>query len=264
MTQARARARQKKASRRLPVWLAPVSAGVLVLAGLTWLAVHWVPQLEGPAFDTLVIKGERRQLTAEALRERVRPALAPGYFAADLKNLRDDLESEPWVASVSVRRQWPSTLEMTVHEQVPVAVWNRAGFLNAEAEFFVPRQIHQQPGFLPELNGPEGSEAEVLTAWRTMRRELVPQELEIAALTLSPRRAWTVNLEAGPEVHLGRRDHDARFRRFVEMALPALQATGRLDFSALDYIDMRYTNGFSVALGDTQAGAGESEDQGNG
>lgn len=263
MTQARAR--QKNAPRRsLPGWLAPVSAGFVLVLAVVWLALYWVPQLEGPAFETLVIKGERRQLSPEALRNRVRPALAPGYFGADLKALRDELEDEPWVRSVSVRRQWPSTLELVVHEQVPVAVWNRSGFLNAEAEFFVPREIREQPGFLPELNGPDGTEAEMLDAWRNMRRDLAVQELEIEALALSSRRAWTVTLEAGPAVHLGRREHESRFRRFVQVALPALQQTGRLDFAALEYIDMRYTNGFSVALGDTRPGTGESEDQGNG
>ncbi|MDQ2069503.1 cell division protein FtsQ/DivIB [Natronospira bacteriovora] len=258
-----ARRRQSERQWQPPAWLLPVSGGLVLVAVITASALHWLPRLEGPAFETLVIKGERRQLTAEALRDRVRPALLPGYFAADLGALRESLEAEPWVASVSVRRQWPSTLELTVHEQVPVAVWNRSGFLNEAGEFFVPREIHRQPGFLPELSGPEGSEAEVLSAWRDMRRTLAVQELEIAELSLSDRRAWTVTLEAGPVVNLGRSDHEARFRRFVQIALPALQQARQLDFAALEYIDMRYTNGFSVARA-SEGRASDREDRGNG
>ncbi|MEA5444836.1 cell division protein FtsQ/DivIB [Gammaproteobacteria bacterium AB-CW1] len=260
MSQARRRKTTQAPARELPSWLLPGSvvalmAGVLIAAG--W---HWLPRVEGPAFETLVIKGERHQLSAEVLRDRVRPILDDGYFGADLAELRRELEAEPWVAAVSVRRQWPSTLALTVHEQVPAAVWNREGFLNEDGEFFVPREIHQEPGFLPELSGPEGSEAEVLEAWQAMQAELAPHGESAVALRLSERRAWTLELASGPELRLGRADRERRFERFAQVALPALARTERVAMASLDYIDMRYTNGFSVA----PSGGDTTEDQGNG
>lgn len=258
MTQARPR--QEEPTGRARVWMLWLLAAVLLLAGVIWVTAVWLPRLEGPAFETLVIKGERRQLSAEELRERVRPALKPGYFGADLGALRDELEAEPWVAAVSVRRQWPSTLELTVHEQQAVAVWNRSGFLNEQAEFFVPTRINRDLGALPELSGPPGSEEDVLAVYREIQATLDGLELEASGLALSERRAWTLELKNGPSLRLGRQDREARFQRFATVALPALERSERVDFDKLAYIDMRYTNGFSVA----PSGAGETEDQGNG
>lgn len=259
MTQARRR--QDKAPDRRRLGRLAVVAGLV--AGVTlvaWAGQQWLSELEGPAFETLVLKGERRQLTAEALRERVRPALEPGYFGADLGALRESLEAEPWVASVSVRRRWPSTLELTVREQEPVAVWNRSGFLNPQAEFFVPREIHEEPGPLPELSGPDGTEAEVLAAWRDMQAALDEAGLTAEAVHLSDRRAWTLEIGNGPRVQLGRHDREGRFERLANVALPALARSERVALDGLATIDMRYTNGFSVA----PHGADQEGDLGNG
>lgn len=256
-----ARPRKNETPSRRPPKRVLIAAGLLLgLVGLYLAGQQWLATVEGPAFETLVIRGERHQLTAENLRERVRPALADGYFGTDLGALQASLETDPWVASVSVRRRWPSTLELTVREQRPVAVWNRSGFLNAEADFFVPREIHSEPGPLPELSGPEGTAGDVLAAWEDMQAELTDDGLRIAALALSDRRAWTLELEDGPAVRLGRGDREARFQRLARVALPAVTQSTRVDLAGLEYIDMRYTNGFSVA----RRGADQEEDRGNG
>jgi cell division protein FtsQ len=259
MSQARPR-KSESTPRRLPKRLLIV-AGLLVGTALIGLiGQQWLSRIEGPAFETLVIRGERHQLTAEHLRERVRPTLADGYFGTDLGALQRSLEADPWIASVSVRRQWPSTLELTVHEQRPVAVWNRSGFLNEQAGFFVPREMHSETGPLPELSGPEGTAGEVLAAWRTMQEELTADGLRIDSLALSDRRAWTLELADGPSVRLGRGDRAGRFRRLARVALPAVTRSTRVSLENLEYIDMRYTNGFSVAT----RGADHEGDRGNG
>ena len=43
-------------------------------------------------------------------------------------------------------------------------------------------------------------------------------------------------------VRLGRRQVDERFERFVAAALPLVAQRG----GDIDYVDMRYTNGFAV------------------
>ncbi|MCP1726109.1 cell division protein FtsQ [Natronospira proteinivora] len=244
-------------------WPLGLALGLALVIGGGFIAQQWLAEFEGPAFETLVIKGERRQLSPDHIRAQVKPALESGYFGADLSGLRQNLEAEPWVASVSVRRQWPSTLELTVREQVPVAIWNRQGFLNHSGDFFVPREIHEEPGFLPELNGPEGSESEVLDRYRDFQEQLDRIGLVAETVTLSERRAWQMGLMEGPTLYLGRQDGERRFTRFVSVAYPALKQAGRFQLDDLDYIDMRYTNGFSLAP-KVASGASETEDAGNG
>ena len=56
------------------------------------------------------------------------------------------------------------------------------------------------------------------------------------------RGAWEFRLDNGVTVRLGRRQVDERFERFMNAAarLVAVRA------SDIDYIDLRYTNGFAV------------------
>lgn len=224
--------------RRL-VWL----AGLLALGALGGLGNAALAHWEGPAFETLAVRGEQRQLSAQDLRDVVADHLRDGYFGADLDAIRHELEARAWIARAEVRRRWPATLELVVEEQQPVAVWNREGFLNREAELFVPRQIHEDPGPLPELIGPEDSEEELLEQLGHVARSLAEVGLEPRQLRLSERRAWSVVLADGTEIRLGRDDLDRRLERFVEIVVPALGES----LAGKRYVDLRYTNGFAVA-----------------
>jgi cell division protein FtsQ len=50
-------------------------------------------------------------------------------------------------------------------------------------------------------------------------------------------------------VRLGRRDVDQRLERFFAVAAPVL----RDDFERIEYVDLRYTNGFAVGWRDGAA-----------
>jgi cell division protein FtsQ len=235
-------------------WLLLGLAGLLAAGGGIWLLFQH-SAASGPEFETLVIRGERVQLSAEGIRDRIRPHLADGYFGADLKTLREEMEAEPWVREVSARRQWPSTLELTVVEQTPVAIWNRRGLLNEEGELFVPRELRVTLAGLPELIGPEGSQTEVLAFWRRADARLEATGLRIGRVELSPRRAWLMSLNDGPGVRLGRGQRDGRLERFANVVVPALDRR----LAEAEYVDMRYTNGFAVAWRDAPADRGTKD-----
>ena len=252
MSRTAARDEKGTATRGWSPWLV---GGLVIIVLVAALGSRWLPPLEGPAFETLVVRGEHRQLVAEDLREHIAPYLEDGYFGADLEEIRASVEGLGWVAGAEVRRRWPSTLELRVREQRPVAVWNREGFLNPRAELFVPEEIHRDPGRLPELSGPEDSRDAVFEGLGTARATLGEAGLEVAEINLSERRAWTVVLQGGTEIRLGREDFEPRLERFVEVVVPALGA-GLVD---LAHVDMRYTNGFAVAHSERDSGQGQED-----
>ena len=73
---------------------------------------------------------------------------------------------------------------------------------------------------------------------------LKPQEI-----WLSPRRAWQVGLDNGVKLDLGRGDVEARVGRFALYWKDKLAA---LPYH-IDYVDMRYPNGFAVRMPDYKA-----------
>ena len=66
---------------------------------------------------------------------------------------------------------------------------------------------------------------------------------------MDERGAWILKLSTGQEIRLGRRDVEQRLERFFDVAAPALAP----EMQRVEYIDLRYTNGFSVGWFDDPA-----------
>ena len=126
-------------------------------------------------------------------------------------------------------------------EQVAAARWGANGLLNARGELFASETRHIPPE-LPRLSGPAGTEGQVAQRYLAIQGRMVEGGMRIVALRLDARGAWEIDLDNGVRVRLGRRQVDERFERFVAAALPLVaQRSGDID-----YVDMRYTNGFAV------------------
>ena len=59
-------------------------------------------------------------------------------MAIDVQAIRDDLAHFAWIDEVKLARRWPHTLEVTVQEQIPAAVFNQAYWVNSRGELFAP------------------------------------------------------------------------------------------------------------------------------
>jgi cell division protein FtsQ len=145
------------------------------------------------------------------------------------------------VATARVSRQWPDTLDVTVTEETPAARWGADGLLNPQGRLFVRHTSHI-PAELPRLNGPEGSEADVAARYIAVQEQLLERGLAVEAVELDGRGAWTVILSNGIGVRLGSQDVEARLTRFYE-ALDTVVTPVATD---VQFVDMRYTNGFSI------------------
>src|SRR5690606_32606291 len=99
---------------------------------------------------------------------------------------------------------------------------------------------------LPQLDGPPGSEQEVARRYLELRGPMAAAELELESLAMDARGSWLLKLAGGQEVRLGRRDVDQRLERFFGVAAAVL----RDEFERVEYVDLRYTNGFAVGWRD--------------
>jgi cell division protein FtsQ len=171
----------------------------------------------------------------------VRANLRGGFMTADLGRLQRAVESLAWVDRARIHRVWPDGLRIEVVEQIAAARWAEDGLLNTRGELFMTgtRLVPQE---LPRLDGPAGSEADVAQRYLTLQGRLVEQGLRIVALRLDARGAWEMDLANGVTVRLGRRQVDERMERFLQVAAPVI--AGRA--ADIAYVDMRYSNGFSI------------------
>ncbi|MDT8404324.1 cell division protein FtsQ/DivIB [Sulfuriflexus sp.] len=215
--------------------------GVLVMAtGVTW----GVMELRDPQtlpLQSVHLKGEFIHITEQELREIIASSDLTGFFSSDLGSLTRRLRNMPWLQQVAVRRVWPDALHITVIEQQAVAYWNDSSLLNTEGQVFSPAR-ESYPYGLPQLNGPAGTQRQVLEGYVSMRAIVQAEERDIDELSLDARRAWQLKLDNGITLALGRTDRQQRLRRFTRAY------AGLLDEKqgTISSVDLRYTNGFAV------------------
>jgi cell division protein FtsQ len=126
-------------------------------------------------------------------------------------------------------------------EQQAAARWGDDGLLNTRGELFATGIRHPPPE-LPRLDGPAGTEWQVAQRFLAMQDRLGTLGLSIAALRLDARGAWELDLSTGVTVRLGRRPGGR-----AHGPLRAVRRAGdRRQAADVRYVDMRYSNGFSI------------------
>ena len=236
------RRRQEGRRWRLPVvdWRR-VALSVASVATLATLGSALAWTLDQP-IQTVSVQGLFQRVSPvdveRAVKDRVRGF---GLVSVSLPAVQRSIEALPWVDTATVGRAWPRGLSVVVIEQVAAARWGANGLLNARGELFASETRHIPPE-LPRLSGPAGTEGQVAQRYLAIQGRMVEGGMRIVALRLDARGAWEIDLDNGVRVRLGRRQVDERFERFVAAALPLVaQRSGDID-----YVDMRYTNGFAV------------------
>ena len=193
--------------------------------------------------ERLTVRGDVRHLDSEAIQARLAPRVADGFMAADLSDLRQELESLPWVYEVNTRRRWPAEIEVTLVEQRPLARWGESGYLNHEGEYF---EAERDPLYahLPKLTGPAGTEVSLMRRYQMLADRLGSADLSITALLLDDLEQVTVEFDNGLSLFLGAHDISQRVSRFVRLW------DSELPTRAVATVDLRYEHGAAVTFSD--------------
>jgi len=167
--------------------------------------------------------------------------MGKGFFSFDVRGAKKKLEQNPWVAIAAVKRIWPDTLEIGLIEEVAIARWGEADLLSQYGEIFRVENSEQSAP-LPNLAGPDNSQFRVMAQYQVLNQVLVPAGLRMKSLSLSARGSWSLMLNNGVKVNIGRVEAIGRVKRFVRF----YNGEFRADTALIESVDLRYNNGFSV------------------
>ena len=218
-----------------------IMASGLVLAGLLgwiWATLtdpQWLP------IKRVQVQGPFTHVDAQAVRDAVSPYITGNFLTVDVRRVQRVVEALPWVRQAEVARAWPDAVHISVIEQVAVANWDEGALVNDAGDVFNPPR-NSYPAGLPSLHGPEGSGKTVVAALEDMNAMVAPLNRHITRLSLDERRAWSLELDNGVEVVLGRGDGYGRLLKFVRFYHRAL----RDQEAQVERVDLRYSNGFAV------------------
>jgi cell division protein FtsQ len=211
----------------------------LLLCAGALFAWNWAAQRSWPV-QWVHVEGTFRQVSAEEIRAQLAPLLKVGFFGINAPSLRATIEDMPWIRRADIRRRWPDAVVVTVEEQEPVARWHDGRLMNSAGELF-DTGIAEGFAALPVLAGPAGLEAEVFEAWQSCSDVLLSAGLLIRSITLDERRAWSLELDDGAEIALGRKARDTRIRRLARVYARLMNSE-----PPPVAVDLRYTNGLAV------------------
>lgn len=226
-------------------WLKPATilTALAVFAALSGkLFGHVYNWLDQPVTQ-VVIEGELRHLQRQSLANDSVAMMDGGLLSADLEQLKEGIKANPWVYQVGVARQWPAALYLQVREEVPVARWGRSGLLNHEGDIFWPEQMAAY-GDLPLMQGPAGDTALMMEQYYDLNQMLRTVQLQVTELKFEARGAWTLTLENGIRVVIGREQVVERLERFLTVY--DLRLKQAADAGRIEQIDIRYNNGLAV------------------
>jgi len=219
----------------------------VIAAGLWWLAQRPMFTLRNIRIEAM---GEEplRRVNTSTIKGTAIPRIKGNFFTADLDGVKQAFEAVPWVRRAAVRREWPNTLVVALEEHAPLGTWGEDGrLLSVKGDLFIANLAEaEEDGALPEFAGPDGSERDVVARFRDLHEWFAPIKLKPESVQLSRRYAWTVKLDNGMTVELGREQSTMTLRERVDRLTgiyPQLVASLQ---DRIESVDMRYPNGLAL------------------
>ena len=224
----------------------------LVLGALVAVGAVLSTRLVGAkllAVDRVEVRGHRR-LSEKVLDEARGSVRGKSLLLVDLQEFRERLLESPWVASVTVRRLLPSTLEVQIVEREPVAIARLGQQLHLVdgSGVIISEYGPQHSDFdLPIVDGMGPADAANATRIDPSRAQLVGRFMGALATRPELRRSVSqvdvsrdgnvaVLLDGDPTLlYLGDDQFVERLRTYLEIR-PTLAER----MNDVDYVDLRY------------------------
>ncbi|MGE0625283.1 MAG: cell division protein FtsQ/DivIB [Pseudomonadales bacterium] len=217
--------------------LAVVSGAVLVALATI---IYW--HLDRPV-TRVSVAGQLDDAEQAQIREAVRAHLSGGMLSADLDGLTDGILALSWPRAVSIRRNWPGTLQIDVEKPAVVAGWRDAYLASDGRVVRLPGDQDDLPRFECSLAEPRRA----MEVFHRLSRAGARDGLEVQRLTENPLGEWGVLLSradgSAVSVVLGAESIEERFERFLVVYRQHL--AGRVE--EISRIDARYDNGVAVS-----------------
>jgi len=222
-------------------WLLSFCLGGAML-GAGYGLIKWLRDPATLPIRLVKIEGDVVNLQRSTVEQAISHEIRSGFFGVDVGVVKRAAEQLAWVESARVRRIWPDQLSLRVVERKAYARWGEKGLLTAEGQTFYPED-GRLPTDLPWLDGPPGSEWHMLGAYQLLVRVLEKYKLHLVKVMLDARGSWSLTLNDGLVLVMGRDAQGDRLERFLHF-FPTLTAVGNV--AGLERVDLRYANGMAV------------------
>lgn len=207
-----------------------------ILSVFLGYSVHWV--YTSTPVTAIEFTGALSVWNAEQLTEPLLWVKDESFFSLDVNKVHQQLQALPLIKQVSVRKQWPGTIEIKISEDVPVALWNSGKVLSASGKVsMLPEGLNTEG--LVQMSGSEKQTEQVVRYYRRLQQALYDQQLRVQQLSVSEVGSVEAILSNGWQVKLG--------RQFIEKRVERLDKILRyFPQEKIDVVDLRYGKGAAI------------------
>lgn len=183
----------------------------------------------GFKLENVTIEGQENTTEAEILTALNADTGTP-IFAIDLGEVKKQLEQNPWVKQIAVKRRLPSTLQIAIREKTPIAIW----------------QINQQL-FLIDEDGAKITSNNIEKFPKLMQVVGIDANLYASKLISDLAAYPGISNKIVSAVRYGQRRWNLNFRQNITIKLPEEKYNQALDYiNELDKAGKLLDQGYKV------------------
>jgi len=238
------------AARRARLWRWCARLCLMTCVGVLGVATYLMGEkllhnvMQRPV-QQVAVEGPFEYVSRERIMAIVSAEINDQLVRLDIGRLKQALEQESWIERATVARRWPDGLHVKVEEQVPIARWAEAGFLNQRGQV-IAVDGHEDLAGLPWLFGREKDSEKIMYQFQAIGELLRSRNLALDKLHIDSMGTWRLTLRSGVVLVLGDSDIQEKMQEFFYVYDHYLVNI----FSAVVSIDMRYANGLAIAWAD--------------
>lgn len=177
--------------------------------------------------------------------------LGDSLLKLDLEHVAEQLEKNPWVEKLKVRRRFPGTLSIEITERVPVAVINMGYlyYVDAKGDIFKPLTEGDRLDFpvftgiteedlLKDSDGTKKMLTTALGIMEMLKKGSVFRLNDVSEIHLDKGYGFTLfTAQGGIPVKLGNSDFEGKLARFSRIYKDLTAQIASLEYVDLNYAD---------------------------
>ena len=163
------------------------------------------------------------------------------FFNFKINILKKEIEEVPWVKSADIRRVYPGEIKIYIEEHIPIAIWNNESYMNNIGDIFF---IHDIKKNLPIISSNQSGNKIMFEYFSLLLKYISDENFDIKIKKIEENdiRSLSAYLSSGIIVKFGSKDIRGKILTFIKV----YKTLNTSDLEKIRYIDMRYSNGFSI------------------
>lgn len=230
-------ATKRKVSTKIQIpWRKPLAYFLGVIAFS--LTIFLVKQVSWLKIDQVLVQGDFIYQDRLQFEQKTLGIKGQSLFNTELKELKLQLESLPWVNSVALSFSWPDTININYIEHHPVAFWNDDKLLNQFGDVLPAVSTKLE---LPRLQGPKDRERMIMERFTFINERFIELGLQIIKLEYIAYGSWHIELNNKTNLYLTNKNFNQEFERVIKW----IDHNRQMKVAT---IDARYPHGVAVSF----------------